>query len=100
MIRNVFFGSVALCLLFIGLSQISDPGILGIHGEPERILYYGGSGLLVGLFGIIASGSGIYLGTTRFEDVSEGCRRVILTIMLLVLIAALVFLVIRFLPNG
>jgi hypothetical protein len=99
MIRNVFFGSVALCLLFIGLSQISDPSIFGIHGEPERILYYGGSGLLVGLFGIIALGSGIYLGTNRVEGISEGQRRIILTIMLLVLIAALAILVIRFFLN-
>jgi ABC-type Na+ efflux pump permease subunit len=96
MTRNLFFGSVALCLLFIGLSQISDPSILGIHGEPEQILYYGGSGLLAGLFGIIALGIGIFLGTTQFEGISKGRRRVILFAMLLVFIAVLIILVIRF----
>ena len=99
MVRNVFFGSVVLCLLFIGLSQISDPSILGINGEPERILYYGGSGLLVGLFGIVALGSGIYLGIIRFEGVSVVQRRIVISTMLLVLIAALTNLVIRFYPS-
>ncbi len=84
MSRNVFPESVVLCLLFISLSQISDPGILGIHGEPERILFYGASGLLVGRFGLIALGSGIQLGATRFEGVSEGQRRFMLTLMLIV----------------
>ncbi len=99
MARNVFFGSVVLCLFFTGLSQISDPGILGIQGESERVLYYGGSGLLVGLFGIIALGSGIYLGITRFEVVSVVQRRVVMSTMLLVLVAALTILVFRFYPG-
>lgn len=99
MARNIFFGSVVLCLLFSGLSQISDPGILGFHGEPERILYYGGSGLLVGLFGIVALGSGIYLGITRFKDVSVVQRRIVMSTMLLLLVAALTFLVIRLYPG-
>lgn len=99
MTRIIFFGSVALCLLFTGLSQISDPSILGIHGEPERVLYYGGSGLLVGLFGIVALGSGIYLGITRFESVSVVQRRVVMSTMLLVLVAVLTILVIRFYPS-
>ena len=99
MARNVFFGSVVLCLLFTGLSQISDPSILGIHGEPERVLYYGGSGLLVGLFGITALGSGIYLGITRFEGVSVVQRRIVMSTMLLVLVAALTIVVIRFYPG-
>jgi hypothetical protein len=99
MTRIIFFGSVALCLLSTGLSQISDPSILGIHGEPERVLYYGGSGLLVGLFGIVALGSGIYLGITRFESVSVVQRRVVMSTMLLVLVAVLTILVIRFYPS-
>ena len=99
MAGKVFFGSAVLCLLFTGLSQISDPGVLGIRGEPARVLYYGGSGLLGGVFGLVALGSGIYLGITRFEGVSVVQRRVVLSTMLLVLIAALIILVIRFYPG-
>ncbi len=98
MARNIFLGSLVLCLLFIGLSQVSDPRVFGIHEEPERIMFYGGSGLLVGLFGLIALGSGIYLGATRFAGVSEGQRRFMLAIMLIVLIAVLTTFVIRFYP--
>ncbi len=85
-------------MIFLGLSQMSDPGVFGIHEEPERIMFYGGSGLLVGLFGLIALGSGIYLGATRFAGVSEGQRRFMLAIMLIVLIAVLTTFVIRFYP--
>ncbi len=96
MARVIFLGSVILCMIFLGLSQMSDPGVFGIHEEPERIMFYGGSGLLVGLFGLIALGSGIYLGATRFAGVSEGQRRFMLAIMLIVLIAVLTTFVIRF----
>ncbi|MDH3629764.1 MAG: hypothetical protein OER98_01485 [Gammaproteobacteria bacterium] len=99
MAGKVFFGSVVLCLLFTGLSQVSDPGVLRIRGEPARVLYYGGSGLLVGVFALVALGSGIYLGITRFQGVSVVQRRVVLSTMLLVLIAALIILVIRFYPG-
>ncbi len=61
MARVIFLGSVILCMIFLGLSQMSDPGVFGIHEEPERIMFYGGSGLLVGLFGLLALGSGISL---------------------------------------
>ena len=98
MARVIFLGSVILCMIFLGLSQMSDPGVFGIHEEPERIMFYGGSGLLVGLFGLIALGSGIYLGATRFAGVSEGQRRFMLAIMLIVLIAVLTAFVIRFYP--
>ncbi len=98
MARVIFLGSVILCTIFLGLSQMSDPGVFGIHEEPERIMFYGGSGLLVGLFGLIALGSGIYLGATRFAGVSEGQRRFLLAIMLIVLIAVLTTFVIRFYP--
>ncbi len=98
MARVIFLGSVILCMIFLGLSQMSDPGVFGIHEEPGRIMFYGGSGLLVGLFGLIALGSGIYLGATRFAGVSEGQRRFMLAIMLIVLIAVLTTFVIRFYP--
>ena len=99
MARNIFLGSLGLCFLFTGLSQISDPSIFGIHGEPERVLYYGGSGLLAGLFGIVALGSGIHLCRTRFEGDSVVLRRVAMSTILLVLVAALTVLVIRFYPS-
>jgi hypothetical protein len=85
-------------MISLGLSQISDPGVFGIHEEPERIMFYGVSGLLAGLFGIIALGGGIYLGATRFAGVSEGQRRFILAIMLIVVITVLTTFAIRFYP--
>jgi hypothetical protein len=98
MARNMFLGSLALCLLFIGFTHISDPGILGIDEEPERIMFYGGSGLLAGLFGLVGLGSGIYLCVTRFSSLSIGQRRVMVTILLIVLIAVLTAFMIRFNP--
>ena len=89
MVRKLFLGSAVLFMLFVGLSQIPDPKILGIHEEPERIMFYGGSGLLAGLFGLIALGSGVYRGVTRFEGVSRGQRRLLLAVMLMALITAL-----------
>ncbi len=98
MARKLFPGSVILCLLFIGLSQVSDPGVFGIHEEPERLMFYGGSGLLAGFFGLIASGSGIYLGATRFARLSKAPRRILLTMMWIVLIAVLIALAARLSP--
>ena len=98
MARKLFSGSVVVCLLFIGLSQVSDPGVFGIHEEPERLMFYGGSGLLAGFFGLIASGSGIYLGATRFAGVSEGQRRLLLRIMWIALAALLIVFLMRFVP--
>ncbi len=97
--RKLFFVSAALSLFFIGLSQIPDPGILGIDEEPERIIFYGGSGLLAGLFGLVAIFSGIYLCMTRFAGVSKGQRHFMLAIMLMVLVAVAVSLVVRFYPD-
>ncbi len=37
MARNIFLVSVVLCLLCVGLSQVSDPSVFGIREEPERI---------------------------------------------------------------
>ena len=98
MIRRVFFGSVVLCLLCVGLSQLSDPSVFGIREEPGRILFYGGSGLLAGLSGLVAVVSGINLGASRFMDLSDGQRRFMWTINLIVLIAVLIAVVIRFNP--
>ena len=99
MARRIFFGSVLLCLLFIGLSQVSDPGVFGIHEEPERIMFYGGSGLLAGLSGLVAAVSGIYLGSTRFAGLSQGQQRVLFTMSLIVLIAVLIAVVLRTYPT-
>ena len=94
--RNLFLVTAALSLLFIGLSQIPDPGILGMDEEPERIMFYGGSGLLSGLFGLVALGSGTYLCIIRFAGVPRVQRYLILAIMVTVLIAVSLTFVIRF----
>ena len=52
--RLIFFLSLVLCLLAIALSQLPDPGIFGLGDASGRILFYGGSGLLAGLFGLVA----------------------------------------------
>ena len=99
MSRTLFLGSLGFCLLFIGLAHVPDPRIFGIEGEPDRILFYGGSGLLAGLFGFVALGSGIYLGATRFAGMSEGGRRLMLALMWVVLIVVSSVFVFRFLPG-
>lgn len=96
MSRNIFLVSATLSLLFIGLSQIPDAGILGIDEEPERILFYGGSGLLAGLFGLVSLGSGTYLCMIRFAGIPSVQRHLILAIMVLVLVAVTLTLMIRF----
>ena len=83
-------GSLVLCLLCIGLTQVSDPSIFGVNEEPERIMFYGGFGVLAGLFGLAAAVSGVYLGVTRFTGLSAGQRRLILTVIWTVLIAVLI----------
>ena len=52
MSRLVFFSSLTLCLLALALTRLPDPGIFGFGDESGRILFYGGSGLLAGLFGL------------------------------------------------
>jgi len=96
MTRHAFLASVVLCLVFTGLSQVSDPALLGIHEEPARILYYAGSGLLAGVFGIIALAGGIYLGLTRYARISSGQRWIVSVVILLLFMAVLIFLTIRF----
>ncbi len=99
MARTIFLGSLILCLLCIGLSQVSDPGVFGIHGEPDRIMFYGGSGLLAGFSGLVAVVSGIYLGASRFVGLSGGQRRLMLTTIFIILITVLIAFVIRFYPT-
>ena len=99
MARTIFLGSLVLCLLCVGLSQVSDPGVFGIHGEPARIMFYGGSGLLAGFSGLVAVVSGVYLGANQFVGLSDGQRRLMLTIILVILITVLIAAVIRFYPT-
>ena len=68
MAGRIFLVSVVFFLLCLGLSQVSDPGIFGIHEEPDRIMFYGGTGLLAGLAGLIALVSGVYLGVNRVRS--------------------------------
>jgi ABC-type Na+ efflux pump permease subunit len=99
MARNIFLGSVVLCLLCVGLSQVSDPSVFGIHEEPERIMFYGGSGLLAGLFGLVAAVAGISVGANRFSSLSNAQRRFMLTIISFVLIAVMIAVMIRLYLN-
>jgi len=98
MARNIFLGSITVCVLLIGLSQVPDPGIFGIQEEPERVMYYGGSGLLAGISGLIALVSGAYFGASRVENLSAFQRRFILVIMAILLIAVITAIVFRLSP--
>lgn len=66
MTKKILIGSLVLCGLATALSQIPDPGILGIRQEPSIILFYGGMGFLAGFSGLLAAGSGLYLLIARF----------------------------------
>ena len=96
MTRSIFLGSVLLCLLCVGLTQVSNPSVFGIHEEPERIMFYGGSGIIASLSGLVAAFSGIYLVVPRFTSISNGQRRFMVAIILMVLLAVLIAFVIRF----
>jgi hypothetical protein len=98
MARKLFVVSLTVCLVSIGLSQILDPGILGIREEPSIILFYGGFGLLAGLSGLLALGSGSYLAISRLVTLSAGQRRLLLLTFLIILGAIVIFGVIRFIP--
>jgi hypothetical protein len=95
MVRPIFFGSIVLCVLFVGLSQMPDPSFFGIRDEPERLLYYGGTGFLAGLFGLVAAIIGIYIIVSNSGDVTRNQRRVVLVALSVVVVAAIVAFVIR-----
>jgi len=82
----------------MALSQIPDPGVFGIQEEPERVMFYGGSGLLAGFAGLVALISGIYLGANRAEAFSTTQRRFMLGITLVVIIAVLTAIAFRVSP--
>ena len=63
-------GLGAVC--FFLLSQLPDARVVGIRSEPATILFYGGSGLLAGLFAIGAIVSGIMLGFHLLQRRSMG----------------------------
>lgn len=95
MVRPIFFGSIVLCVLFVGLSQMPDPGFFEIHDEPGRLLYYGGTGFLAGLFGLVAAITGIYIVVSDSGDVTQKLRRVVLVALSVVVVAVIVAFVIR-----
>ena len=57
---------------FLLLSQLPDPTIFGVRSEPSTILFYGGSGLLAGLFTVVAIVSGILFGLQRIQSSTAG----------------------------
>jgi hypothetical protein len=99
MLRRIFLGSLVVCLLCAGLSQLPDPGVFGIRDETARIMFYGGSGLLAGLAGLVAAVSGIYLAVTRFAGLSDGQRRFLLTAIIIVSGAVVIAAAIRLYPG-
>ena len=95
MARTIFVGSVLFCALFLGLSQIPDPDFFGVRDEPSRLLFYGGTGVLAGLFGLITTISGTYLVLSKSANISQSQRRLILFVLSMVVIAVVVFLTVR-----
>ena len=61
-------------------------------------MYYGGSGFLAGLSGLVAVFSGIYLSASRFASLSAGQRRLMLSIIVVIMVALLIAAVIRLQP--
>lgn len=98
MARRIFLVSLVLAALSVGLSQIPDPDVLGIHGEPEHIMFYGGLGLLAGFSALIAVITGAYLGIT-YAGISDRHRRLLLVAIVLILAVVAVAAAIRFYPS-
>jgi len=98
MTRPIFYGSIVLCLLSIGLSQVPDPSFFGIHDEPGRLLFYGGAGLLAGLSGLVAAITGIYLIISNSTYATQNQRRLVLVVLSFAIVAAIVAFVVRSSP--
>ena len=72
MLPRILVISVLGAVCFVLLSQLPDPKVFGIRSEPSTILFYGASGLLAGLFTVVAIGSGILFGLQRLEGRTRG----------------------------
>jgi len=72
MLPRILVISILGAVCFVLLSQFPDPSIFGIRSEPSTILFYGGSGLLAGLFTVIAIVSGILFGLQRIQSQTGG----------------------------
>lgn len=97
--RRVFLASLVVCVLCAGLSQLPDPGVFGIRDEAARIMFYGGSGLLAGLAGLVAVASGIQIGVTRSAVLSDGQRRFMLAAIIILSGALIIAAAIRLFPG-
>jgi hypothetical protein len=96
MSRRLFIESLILCLFCLALLQIPDPGTIGITSEPSIILFYGGTGLVTGLSGVIAAGSGLYIAFNRFGgNKAPRNRSVPVVLMLTGLLIIILVLLIR-----
>jgi hypothetical protein len=98
MARNLFLGSLIVCLLCVALVQVDDLGVFGITEEPDTILYYGGLGMLAGLTGVTALGSGLYWYLSGRSKLSPAARRRVRIALLVILAAMLVSLLVRIVP--
>jgi len=93
MTRFLFYANFGLTIIFVGLSQLPDPGFLGLAEEPDRILYYAVTGGLAALFGVVAVASGSVLLFAKPAEDGPRRRRAIylaLSILMLAVMAALV----------
>jgi len=59
MLAKLFLVSAVAAVVCLALSQVSHPAVFGVRSEPARILYYGLSGFLAGLFTLTAVLTGI-----------------------------------------
>lgn len=99
MARRILLASAVLCLVFLGLSQLPDTGFLGIHEEPGRIAFYGATGLLSGLAGLVAVGSGIYLVAARAPGFAPRRKRLVIAVMGVIVVAIAATVVMRLLAG-
>ncbi len=67
MLFRVFIAAVLGSVCFAALAQMPSPAIVGVRSEPTTLLYYGGTGLLAGLFTVGAIVCGIVLGLRRIQ---------------------------------
>ena len=98
MAKNLFLVCLFVCLVCIALVQIDDVGVFGIHEEPETILFYGGLGLLAGLSGLVAAGSGLYWFLSSRKNITTESKQKVRAVLLIVLAAMLVSLLVRLVP--
>ncbi len=67
MLFRVFVAAVIGGMCFAALAHLPSPAVVGVRSEPATLLFYGGMGLLAGLFAVGAMVCGIVLGLRRIQ---------------------------------